>query len=272
MKILQAASKGVACNIFIYNSSMIQKPPLFFLLLGMMLLASCNLPAETAAPPIASPAPSTATQTPPEPATPTQTFTPAPTFTPTPYPMYYTEDFNSDLGAWDTLQTGGANSPAIKIENSMLRIDMSSPNTWYYVLGKAHEYSRVVISAKVDGAPAGSIGLVCFYEPSLGWYEFNVASDGSYSVLLGQWLSEDVAQYTPLATDTTGYLQPGSLNYEISMACDTNTLQLYINGSLFRKLDVTSYGLFMGRVGVSTASFDEVPMTVIIDWVNVTEK
>ena len=251
---------------------MTHKQPLFIILLGMILLSSCNLPADTVTPSVASPAPSTATQTPPEPATPTQTFTPAPTFTPTPYPMYYTEDFNSDLGAWDTFQTGGADSPAIKIENSLLRIDIPSPNTWYYMLGKAHEYSSVVISAKVDGAPAGSIGLVCFYEPSLGWYEFNVASDGTYSVLLGQWLSADIAQYTPLVTDVTGYLQPGSLNYEISMACDTNTLQLYVNGALFRKLDVAPYGLVKGRVGLSTASFDEMPMTFTIDWVNVTEK
>ena len=89
--------------------------------------------------------------------------------------------------------------------------------------------------------------MICDYSESNGWYEFNLASDGTYNVLFGQWLAQGIAQYTPIATDTTEYLKPGNLNYEIGLTCQENILLLYINGKLFRKLDVTRYGLTEGR-------------------------
>ncbi len=64
-------------------------------------------------------------------------------------------------------------------------------------------------------------------------------------------LADGIAQYTPIATDSTEYLQAGNLNYEIGLTCQENTLLLYINGKLFRKLDVTRYGLTEGKIGIN---------------------
>lgn len=242
-----------------------------FLLLGCLTLTiACQ---STLATPKVESTPTTAAHIPPAPATATLTFTPPPTVAapPTPVPLFFTEEFNTDLGSWASFQTGGAQSPTVKLENDFLRVDFSSPNTWYYAIHNAHEYSNIFISAKFSGTPSGSLGLICDYSESNGWYEFNLASDGIYSVLFGQWLAAGIAQYTPIATDTTEYLQAGSLDHEIGLTCQKNILLLHINGKLFRKLDVTRYGLTEGRIGINAASFDETPMIATFDWVKVNE-
>jgi hypothetical protein len=186
-------------------------------------------------------------------------------------PIFFTEEFNSDLSAWTPFQTGGAQAPTINLENDSLRIDFSSPETWYYTIHNAHEYSNVFVSAKFVGTPSGSIGVICFYSESNGWYEFSIASDGTYSVLFGQWLAQGIAQYTPIIATSTEYLQVGNLNYEIGLTCEENILLLHINGKLFRKLDVTRFGLTEGKIGITASSFAETPMTAIFDWVKVSE-
>ncbi|MBI5945320.1 MAG: hypothetical protein HY864_13195 [Chloroflexi bacterium] len=249
-----------------------RKQQLSLAIAGLIFLTACNLATATPTPQADLSSPTVPTQTPPEPATATQTLTPAPTFTPTPYPRNFTEEFSSNLNAWELFQTGGSNSPTVKTENSMFRIDIASPHTWYYAIQTTHEYSSVAISAKVDGSPSGSIGLVCFYNESNGWYEFNIASDKTFSVLLGQWLAEGVAQYTPLITDTTGALESGNLNYEIGLVCRKESLLLYINGNPFGEVDVSKYGLAAGKIGITASSFDELPTTAFFDWVKVSEK
>lgn len=239
-----------------------------------MLLTSCNLATVTLTPQAGLSSPTAPPQTPPGPATATQTATaaPPPSATATSVPMYFTEEFISDLGAWQFFQTGGVNPSTARLENNLLHIDISSAHTWYYAIHTAHEYSNVTINAKVDGSPAGSLGLVCYYNEEKGWYEFNIASDGTYSVLFGQWLAEGIAQYAPLAGDATGYLAPGRLNYEIGMTCQQEALFISINGKIVRKVDVARYGLAEGKIGIAAASFEQIPMSAGFDWVKVSEK
>ena len=241
-----------------------------FLIGCLILTVACQ---STTATPKAEYTPMAATQTPPAPATATVTFIPAPTASapPTPVPLFFTEEFNTDMGAWASFQTGGAESPTINLENDSLRIDFSSPDTWYYAIHNAHEYSNVFVTAKFLGTPSGSIGVICDYSESNGWYEFNLASDGTYGVLFGQWLAQGIAQYTPIAADATEYLQAGNLSYEIGLTCTENILLLYINEKLFRKLDVTHYGLTEGKIGITASSFEEIPMITVFDWVKVSE-
>lgn len=238
------------------------------LLLGcLILITACQGGASTLT---AEPSSTATIQTPPEPATATLTFTPSPTLTSTPSPKYFTEEFNTEMSAWVSFQTGGETNPTLTLEDDILRLDIPSPYTWYYAVYDSHEYQNVSISTKFTGTPSGSIGLICRYSES-GWYEFNVASDGTYSLLLAQRLSQEIAQYTPIATDSISYLQPGNLNYEIGLTCEENNLLLYINGILLRNKDITNYGLSGGKVGITAASFDQIPMTASFEWVKVSE-
>jgi hypothetical protein len=241
-----------------------------FLLIGCLALTSACQSA-TPTPKAESTPTATATQTPPPPATATMTFTPAPTFTPTPVPLFFTEEFNADLGAWASFQTGGAQAPAVKLENDFLRIDFPAPNSWYYAIHNAHEYSGVFVNARFSGTPTGSLGVICDYSESKGWYEFNIASDGTYSILFGQWLTEGIAQYTPIIVDGSEYIQSGKLEYEIGLTCQDNLLLPHINGKLFRKVDVSRYGLTGGKIGINASSFEDIPMIATFDWVKVEE-
>jgi hypothetical protein len=200
----------------------------------------------------------------------TPAVTPAPASTATLVPLFFTEEFSADLSAWTFFQTGGETIASTALENDSLHLSISSPYTWYYGIQTSHKYKNVSVSAKFTGTPSGSIGLICRYGES-GWYEFNIASDGTYSVLLGQSLSEGIAQYTPIATAEGQYLQRGNLDYEIGLACQENNLLLYINDKPFRKLDVAHYGLTEGAVGITASSFEEIPMTATFDWLTVSE-
>lgn len=238
-----------------------------FLIGCLILTTACQTATSTL---VAESTPATTLQTPPAPATATVTFTPATTLTPTPVPLYFTEEFNTDMSAWSSFQTGGETSPSVSIGNDQLRLSISSPNTWYYAIHNAHEYDDVFVSAKFSGSPSGSMGLICRYSEK-GWYEFNVASDGTYNILLGQWLGDGIAQYRPIKNDTTEYLKRGNLDYEIGLTCQGDIMLLYINRKLFRKLDISSYGLERGKIGITTSSFDDVPMSASFDWVKVSQ-
>jgi hypothetical protein len=114
------------------------------------------------------------------------------------------------------------------------------------------------------------MGLICRYGDA-GWLEFNIASDGTYNVLFGDWLAEGIAQYTPIATDSVEYIHPGTFDYEIGLTCQENYVLLHVNGKLFRKIDVARFQLIEGRVGLSAASFEEFPMIASFDWFKVGE-
>jgi len=182
--------------------------------------------------------------------------------------MYFTEGFESDLSAWVTFQTGGTTLPILEIENGHLRLDINSSNVWFYAIHDIHDYPDVHVSARVAATSSGALGLICRYGEN-GWFEYNISSDGKYSVLFAQWLGEGIAQYSPIRTDESEYLQPGELAYEIGLTCQGNYLMLHVNGKLFRKLDVSRYALTSGRIGLSFASFEEVPMIAAVDWVQV---
>ncbi len=229
----------------------------------LILIVSCQSVAPTSQ--IESTPSNTATVTPTKVVEPTATLLPSPT----PMPLFFTEEFNTDLSAWSFFQTGGAQSAATTLENDSLRVELTSPNSWHYAIHNAHEYSNVFVSAKFSASPSGSVGLVCDYNPASGWYEFNVASDRTYTVLFGQWLADGVAQYAPIADNPSEYLNADSLNYEIGMTCGDGILLLYINGKMFRKIDVAHYGLTQGKIGIAAASFDDVPMTATFEWVKV---
>jgi len=243
-----------------------------FLIIGCLLLASCNMPDS------APTAESTLTETIPtaiEPATTTPTFSPLPTFTQTitPLPLYFTDEFDTPSSYWQFLQTGGIDStlqPAY--ENSLLHLDISAADTWYLGIHSAHTYSNVYVTAKVSASPTGSVGLICRYDEAKGWYEFNVASDGTYSALYGKWLAPGIAQYLPLGGDPSKLLQPGKLDYEIGLSCQDNGLNLYVDGVLLRRLNVDRFDLSEGNIGITVASFKAAPMAALFDWIKVEEK
>ena len=201
---------------------------------------------------------------------PTPTFTPPP---PTPLPRYFTEEFDGALPDWAILQSNQMTPPGVRVEDGALTFDLGLPFQWVYAVFGSQEYTDVRVDGLVQSRGTGpeALGLICRYSEANGWYEFNVSSDGTYSVLFGQWLAEGVATYTPIASDYSEYLQQGGAQNEVGLACQGDILSLYLNGKLFRNLDVSRFGLAEGRLGLTAASFENIPVTAAFEWVRVSQ-
>lgn len=244
-----------------------------------LLLAGCFilLTACQAATPEPTPtAASSATPLPatPVPATATETATPSPTSTPEPPPRFFNEEFDSAPIHWSTLYASGdASRVEMRNQDSKLTFELYSSNAWLYAIYGAHEYETVHVEARIEstGSNTNYMGLVCSYTEQDGWFEFNVSSDGSYTVLYGEWLGEGVAGYMPVADGPSEYIHTGNAANEIGMDCLGDILQLYINGKLFRNIDVARFELDGGKIGLAVASFEDLPVILGFDWVMVGE-
>jgi hypothetical protein len=171
------------------------------------------------------------------------------------------------------LQAGNEATPNVKTENSNLLLQMDSPFTWVYAVYGAQDYGNIRIDAKVAnqaGSPA-SIGLICRYSESDGWLEYNVSTDGTYNVLFGKWLSSGIADYLPILAAPSSAIQPSGTPQEIGLICSDTFLSLFIDQTLIRRVDVSSYKLTAGKVGITASSFENTPVIATFDWVKVSE-
>lgn len=242
------------------------------LLLGCLIVTTACGPAATPTP--IAPLFPTAT-TPPTTVPVTDTPQPTPTLelTSTPLPRLFTNEFDSSLAGWVILQAGSEATPNIKNENSNLILQMDSPYTWVYAVYGAQVYQNIRIDAKFanqGGSPA-AIGLICRYSDAEGWLEYNVSTDGTYNVLYGKWLSNGIADYLPILSASSNTIQPSGTPQEIGLICSDTFLSLFINQNLIRRVDVSSYKLTTGKVGITASSFENTPVIAAFDWVKVSE-
>jgi hypothetical protein len=205
------------------------------------------------------------------------TDTPAPTATlelpPTPFPRFFTNEFDSALDGWVTLQAGNDFIPNIKIENSSLILQMDSLYSWVYTVYGAESYANVRIDAQFEnraGSPS-SAGLLCRYSEENGWFEYNVSTDGTYNLLYGSWLTIGIADYLPITDGSSNLIQPSGAPQQIGLICSDTTVTLLINQTIIRSVDVARYELTEGNVGITASSYENTPIIAAINWVTVRE-
>lgn len=248
-----------------------------FLLIGCLLLTSA---CQTATP-TPEPSPFSIATIPPTPLpaspTPEPVFTPEPTFTPepspTPLPRYFTLEFDSPLTGWSNLQAGNETVLNIGIDNGTLRMQMDSPFAWLYTVYNGQDYADVHIETEyVNSAlsPA-SAGLVCRYDETDGWLEYNVLTDGTYNVLHGKWLADGIAEYTPVIDGSSKEVKQSGDIQQIALTCSGTTLYLYLNGTPIRSVDVSRYAPGEGKVGLTASSFESTPVIAVFNYVTVRE-
>jgi hypothetical protein len=245
------------------------------LFIGCFLLIAACQPAAASPTPATSLFPSATLPASPTPILLTDTPEPTPTLelTSTPFARLFTDEFDSSLAGWVILQAGNEATPNIKTENSNLILQMDSPFTWVYSVYGAQDYENIRVDAKFAneaGSPA-SIGLMCRYSETDGWLEYNVSTDGTYNVLYGKWLSNGIADYLPILSASSNAIQPSGTPQEIGLICSDITLSLFINQTLIRRVDVSSYDLAAGKVGITASSFENTPVIAAFDWVKVSE-
>ncbi|HEX5839375.1 MAG TPA: hypothetical protein VFY26_16175 [Anaerolineales bacterium] len=242
------------------------------LLMGLLLLIAACQPTATPTP--VAPLLATATVPPtPIPFTETPAPTSTPELSPTPFPRFFTTEFDSTLEGWAILQAGNDAVPNVTVENSRLLVQMDSHFTWIYSLYGAQEYDNVRLSTTFvnNAMTPASAGLVCRYSDSDGWLEYNVSSDGTYNVLYGKWLANGIANYMPILEGVSNQIQQSGMEQQIGLICSGPTLTLLIGDTVIRNADVSRFGLGSGRVGVTAAAYENTPVIVSFDWLNVGE-
>jgi hypothetical protein len=242
-----------------------------FLLIGCLILLTACQPATPT-----SVAPLFPTGTPfPTPIPITDTPAPTPTLelTPTPFAQFFTNEFDSSLTGWVILQAGNDSVPDITNENSRLILQMDSPYTWVYTIYGAQDYNNVRVDTKFvnNALSPASIGLICRYSETDGWFEYNVTTDGTYNVLYGKWLSNGIADYLPVLDGSSNAIQQSGVEQQIGLICTDTTLTLLIDEKIIRNVDVNRYALAGGKVGVTASSFENTPVIASFDWVKVSE-
>ena len=101
--------------------------------------------------------------------------------------------------------------------------------------------------------------------------EYNVSTDGTYNVLYGKWLSSGIADYLPILLASSNAIQPSGTPQEIGLICSDTTLSLFVDQTLIRRVDVSSYKPTSGKVGLTASSFENTPVITAFDWMKVSE-
>jgi hypothetical protein len=152
-------------------------------------------------------------------------------------------------------------------------MQLDAPYNWVYAIYGAQDYDNIRVEAKFvsNALSPAAIGLICRYSETDGWFEYNLLTDGTYNVLYGKWLSNGVADYLPILSGSSSAIQPSGTTQEIGLICADNFLSLLIDQTLIRRVDVSSYKLTTGKIGVTSSSFENTPVIATFDWVKVSE-
>lgn len=197
---------------------------------------------------------------------PQQTLTPSPTLV----PHYFTEEWNNDPIQWFLFSTkGNDNLWDIYPEEGVLEMSLTGKEISVYYIYRPWEYEQVSITTQIENRTfaTSSAVLVCNYTETLGWYEFDIGTDG-----LWQIRAHDTAGHT-------GYLvlkDGGSTSIntrlainEISATCDGNDLTLTINGTKVVDYTDKQLKLSKGKVGLGAISTSKIPVLLESGWIRI---
>jgi len=263
--------------------------PLFFfssLLLIVGLACSALGGGNTPAQPEQPAQPQQPVEQPTQPPAPAPTDVPPPTAAPvaTEPPaasaqQFFTEEFDTALsGDWDILTvTGSDNADADKVtvdsDGGSLVWDFESEYVYYYLFYNPYTYEDVRIDLRADnrGKNNNSISLICRYDSEVGWYEFNIANNGLYSILYAEVTSDGSIAYNTITDGGSNAIKQGKDVNEYGISCKGDKLTLFINGKETKSISEKKYGLSEGQVGISVSSFDVLPIQIDMDWFKISE-
>jgi hypothetical protein len=209
--------------------------------------------------------------------------------TPTPeVQKFFMEEFDGDLSSWQTNFTIDAGrsellvtpyddqSTDVKfgVNDGFFQFDLFRRVIIAYSIYDPFVYNDVRIDVRVDSQSihSSNVSLICRYSPEGGWYEFNIANNGEYSIKMAQPRSNGVIRYTDLWSGSfSRNVRTGNAINEYSIVCQGYDLSLYINGELERQTSDIQRTLRTGKVGISASSLNDLPVNIGYDWVKISE-
>jgi len=187
--------------------------------------------------------------------------------------QFFTEEFDGDISNWSYFvtkndSTADDSGVAPTTDNGYLVFDLHKYLN-VYAIYEPQTYDNVGIDVRVEnrGTNNNNINLVCRYSDE-GWYEIAIANNGLY------WLyAFDGAKgsYVRLADGGSNDIKAGKETNEYTFICNDRNLILGINGNEVRKYTDNQYVLRDGQIGVGLSSFNDLPVKVEYDWVQISQ-
>ena len=198
-----------------------------------------------------------------------------PTEAPTEAPVsqdFFTEEFSSEdaLENWQSFSLGSGEDRDLVIEqeNDHLLFDLGDEDLYVYYVYTPYEYEDVAIrlNAENRGRNNNNISLVCrMNSDGTQWYEFSVESGGLWYL----YAVDD--KYNVIANGGTQALKQGREVNEYGMSCEGDEITLFINGEELRSVTDNTYGFNSGMVGFNISSLNVLPITVAVNWFEISQ-
>lgn len=182
---------------------------------------------------------------------------------------FRTEEFDGNIDWWSWFTTNGdENELDIYQDNGRIIFEMYDTNIWPYLTYNEYYYEDVALNTMVEnrGMNSNSISLMCRYDENLGWYEFNIGSDGLYDILRydGNLNNGD---YTLLANGGSNNIRTGKDFNEYAIECAGDNLSLWINGVFTNSVRDRTFN--QGLIGISASSYSSTPIIVEFEYVDI---
>jgi hypothetical protein len=181
---------------------------------------------------------------------------------------YFYTEFDGGLDSWSYFEWHGKEDGfSGETASNRLRFEIDGRDIWLYFLYNDYSFTNVRVDTKAEnlGRNNNNVSLICRYSDDKGWYEFNIANNGTYTIL---WYDNvSLQDYKLLYSGGSNLIRMGKDVNEYTAICNNDKLTLGINGVEVRT--VTDKNLKEGLTGLSVSSFDVTPIIVEFDYFSV---
>jgi len=194
------------------------------------------------------------------------------TVTPTPPPKYFTEEWNGATDEWTWFSTkGNDNLWDVYTEAGVLVFYLTGKNIDGYFIYKPQVYDKVMITTQVENRAfaKGTFVIICNYSETLGWYEFDIGSDGLWALRAHD--TQGNSGYLDMLSGGSKSIRTRFNVNEYSATCDGAHLTLIANGQNIAEFTDTILNLKTGKIGLGVLSTDQVPVLMESAWVRVNQ-
>ena len=190
--------------------------------------------------------------------------------TPNLTPKYFTEEWQGDHTGWTWFSThGDDNSWDVYSEAGVLVFYLTGKEIYSYYVYQSQEYEKVRITVKVENRSKtiSSTTIVCNYSETLGWYEFNISTNGLWEIRAHDTHGD--RGYVLLKSGGSKTIHRGEAINEYSVSCIGNQLTLFANGKKLTEYTDDSMNFAQGKIGIGILSFEQVPVLQEFAWIKI---
>ena len=185
-------------------------------------------------------------------------------------PKYFREEFDGGLDDFEQiLWTGRFGKDKIYTEDGKLKVRLNAMYLAPYLTYDPYTYTdvRLEVSAENLAYNDNHITLVCRYDEELGWYEFNISSNGLFRI--NYYDNTLVKGHVKLWNGGSTDIKMGRQINKITAECIGTQLSLYVNDVLLKTVEHKD--LREGRVGLGVSSFNQFPVNVDFEYFDISQ-